>query len=976
MSDSITINVLQEAAANITINDTGENIYLNPLTLNQGIINHSVTHQSGGSDELSHNLLGGLNGGQSGQYYHISSGQYFNLTTGDVVRPSQTGNFITTSQTGAFYPRSNPSGFITGVDLSNYVTGSVVRPSETGVFITNSQTGLFYPSSNPSGFITGLDTSVYVTGAVVRPSETGNFITSAQTGVFYASSNPSGFITGVDLSNYVTGNVVRPSETGNFIINSQTGAFYSNSNPSGFITGVDLSNYITGAVVRPSETGNFITVSQTGAFYASSNPSGFITGVDLSNYALKSYVTGISGNLQQQIGYLSNETGSYVLKSATGSFITASQTGQFYAANNPSGFITGVNLSAYATQSYVTGASGTLQSQITNLNNSTGDYALKNQTGSFLTTGAADGRFVALTGDQTIYNTKTFSNDVYINRLYVTGSESIVTTNNFSVQSPYIILNLTGGATDGGIFFVTGSGLTGINDYGPIIGFDHSDKFKFGVSTRASDLSSLPTIGSVEQINALSGYLDPKINTLNSQTGSYALKSETGSFITTGQTGAFYAASNPSGFITGVSNAAYTTGNNNGAAVTIGTNDAYPLNLSTSGVARMTISNSGDVTLSGSLSAINNFTWGKASTVGTYGMVCNQSDGTIRFYRSSDGSNPIEINIPSNYIGVGTIQTSTIRNQNGTVSFQLPTNNIVEQRNALNSQTFNIYNTYTSTGVYERAALKFSGGDFVIGAETLPITGSNRNILFQTSGVTRMSILSSGNVALTESLNLADQKGVTFGGGSLIYSTSNSFAMRAGSANIFYLQGANAADVAFRMTYGGTTTAYPAIKRSGTSLEIKLADDSAYTNLNVGSLSASGTTSNFSANGTVANFTDTASNRSWRFTGGNLLPVSNNVSVFGGTSNRIATAYFTNLDISGDSAYGAATTFTYNAAAVTAHRNALGLGAAQTPTFGGLSSTGDIEITDSTKGIILRAPNGTRWRTTVTNSGALSTVSI
>ena len=188
MSDSITINVTQEASSNIVINDTGENIYLNPLTLNQGVINHSVTHQSGGSDELSHNLLGGLNGGQSGQYYHISSGQYFNLTTGDVVRPSQTGNFITASQTGAFYPKSNPSGFITGVDLSNYVTGAVVRPSETGAF---------YPASNPSGFITGLDTSAYVTGAVVRPYETGLFLTTEIANLNYVNLTGQQIISGI-----------------------------------------------------------------------------------------------------------------------------------------------------------------------------------------------------------------------------------------------------------------------------------------------------------------------------------------------------------------------------------------------------------------------------------------------------------------------------------------------------------------------------------------------------------------------------------------------------------------------------------------------------------------------------------------------------------------------------------------------------------------------------------------------------------
>lgn len=43
---------------------------------------------------------------------------------------------------------------------------------------------------------------------------------------------------------------------------------------------------------------------------------------------------------------------------------------------------------------------------------------------------------------------------------------------------------------------------------------------------------------------------------------------------------------------------------------------------------------------------------------------------------------------------------------------------------------------------------------------------------------------------------------------------------------------------------------------------------------------------------------------------------------------------------------------------------------------GGVLSGSDIEITDTTKGIILTAPNASRWRITVDNAGALATTSI
>jgi len=203
-------------------------------------------------------------------------------------------------------------------------------------------------------------------------------------------------------------------------------------------------------------------------YYSINNPSGFITGVNLSNY---------------------------------------------YTRDNPSGFVTGVDLSSYITSSTASSTYAT----ITNLA-STGSTLATHlaSTGSTLDTkiNTLSGSSVLIYGNQSIGGVKTFRDNIYINNLFVTGTETIVSTNNFNVQSPYLILNLTGGAVDGGIFFITGSGLTGVNDTGPIIGFDHSKNFKFGVSTRNSDLSTLPDIASVQDIQAYSGVADNKFSTI------------------------------------------------------------------------------------------------------------------------------------------------------------------------------------------------------------------------------------------------------------------------------------------------------------------------------------------------------------------------------------------------------------------------------------------------------------------------------
>ena len=165
-----------------------------------------------------------------------------------------TGSFITDSETGLFYASSNPSGFITGVDLFSYTTEDFV----TGVSgFLQSQI-----SSNYSD-ITGI---INTTGLFVLKSETPSFVSVPETSEFYLTSNPSGFITGVDLSSYVQ--------------SSETGVLYPTSNPSGFITGVDLSSYIQD--------------SETGAFYPASNPSGFITGGGGGDVSTGINVTGLS----------------------------------------------------------------------------------------------------------------------------------------------------------------------------------------------------------------------------------------------------------------------------------------------------------------------------------------------------------------------------------------------------------------------------------------------------------------------------------------------------------------------------------------------------------------------------------------------------------------------------------------------------------------------------------------------------------
>ena len=402
-------------------------------------------------------LTSGQTGSLTGDFYPLKSNPS-GYVQGAVVRPSNTGGFLDTgsnqtvyslknftvrptvngtgvllsgesaintgSLTGAFYPlNANPSGYITGVDLSsyvlksstgifvttgetgNFVTGSVVRPSETGNFITTSQTGQFVGTGSTGSFVTSPSTGAFLTtgaadGRYALQSATGSFITTGQTGQFVGTGA---------TGNFVTGSVVRPSETGAFVTNSQTGIFITTGQTGQFVstgsTGNFVSNNQTGAFLTTgaadgryalqSNTGVFVTTGQTGQFVTGSvvRPS------ETGNFAVNSQVIFITGN-QDVSGVKNfysrptvNGTGVLLSGEAAGAANTGELTGVFYPLNsNPSGYITGVDLSSYATTVYVTGISGHLQTQITSLNDQTGNYVTGNvvrpsETGVFITTG-------------------------------------------------------------------------------------------------------------------------------------------------------------------------------------------------------------------------------------------------------------------------------------------------------------------------------------------------------------------------------------------------------------------------------------------------------------------------------------------------------------------------------------------------------------------------------------------------------------
>lgn len=194
--------------------------------------------------------------------------------------------------------------------------------------------------------------------------------------------------------------------------------------------------------------------------------------------------------------------------------------------------------------------------------------------------------------------------------------------------------------------------------------------------------------------------------------------------------------------------------------------------------------------------------------------------------------------------------------------------NVFEQRNGVNAQTFRVYNTYTDASNYERLAI----GAGVVTANHFGIatqnagTGAVRDlylqsssrILFQTSGaINRWMIDGSGHfLAVTDNTVDIGASGVnrprngyfannvvatarfqTGGDGKIDWSSRT--AMTSPSDGVLLLSNASVTDFG-RLQFGGTTSSFPALKRSGTGIDFRLADDSGLTFIGASSLILNG----------------------------------------------------------------------------------------------------------------------------------------
>jgi hypothetical protein len=140
---------------------------------------------------------------------------------------------------------------------------------------------------------------------------------------------------------------------------------------------------------------------------------------------------------------------------------------------------------------------------------------------------------------------------------------------------------------------------------------------------------------------------------------------------------------------------------------------------------------------------------------------------------------------------------------------------ILELRNGANAQALNVYNTFTDPSIYERGFLRWTANTLELGTEFAG-TGITRGLRVRTGGVTRLTIDGAG---LSRFDFAVDVRGSVYVSGfaELIGVAGGSLLIREFATSSFAL-----------LQLGGSTSAFPAFKRSAATLQARLADDSGF----------------------------------------------------------------------------------------------------------------------------------------------------
>ena len=256
------------------------------------------------------------------------------------------------------------------------------------------------------------------------------------------------------------------------------------------------------------------------------------------------------------------------------------------------------------------------------------------------------------------------------------------------------------------------------------------------------------------------------------------------------------------------------------------------------------------------------------------------ANGTMRFQQGFQVTNTsdqikAEISVPSTgYYNTSDMtfnwSGSTTSNATPDLTLVRDAANTLAQRNGTNARTLRVYRAYTDASNYERADLtadgitRFAAGtgtqrnfsitnDSTVGitvtSGVLVLNTTNTTISLQRLGTTRLQLTQSNEISLTAPLIYSADNTYDIGasganrprnayiannidiGGNVNLSSNSAYVwngrshLRSPSDGIIGLYN-NAQSDFDRLQFGGTSASFPSLQRSGTSLKVRLADNS------------------------------------------------------------------------------------------------------------------------------------------------------
>jgi len=158
------------------------------------------------------------------------------------------------------------------------------------------------------------------------------------------------------------------------------------------------------------------------------------------------------------------------------------------------------------------------------------------------------------------------------------------------------------------------------------------------------------------------------------------------------------------------------------------------------------------------------------------------------------------------------------------------------------AQTFSALQTFSAGATFGAAINAIAGNaaapSINFGTVNTGIFGNNTDVKISVGGINVITFTTSGATTWSNGVSISSGGSITIGGnlnipGNSIISCVSRYQLQSNANGNIQLLNSNATDFGL-LQFGGTTSAFPAIRRNGTTLEIKLADNSAFAPIAIG----------------------------------------------------------------------------------------------------------------------------------------------